>query len=311
MLSLPSTLSLSEAVYWAYLTVRRDRRHYVPFPRPITTERLRASLRPVVRRPIFIIGAPRSGTTFLGRCIGALPEVAYHFEPAAIQRSVQHVYRGTWSEREAQHAYTVVYRWLLRLHLDGDRRLADKTPRHCFIVPFLYRTFPDATFVHIVRDGRDAALSHSKKPWLQQAMEGAEQYGVGGNRFGPYPRFWVRPERERAFRTTTDYHRCIWAWKRHVEAAREGLADVPADQQHTMRYADWVRHPMREGGRLLDALGIAPEPSRQRLLATASTAHTRSVGAWRTELTAQQRAIATHEAGDLLEWVGGAASSPV
>src|SRR5947207_79174 len=39
------------------------------------------ALDPRLHRPIFIIGAPRSGTTFLGDCIGRMPEVSYHFEP--------------------------------------------------------------------------------------------------------------------------------------------------------------------------------------------------------------------------------------
>jgi hypothetical protein len=296
----PPPLTPADWVQWAYLTLRRDWKHYEPSSRPVTAERLRASLQPELRRPVFVFGAPRSGTTFLGSCIGALPEMSYHFEPAAIQRAVQYVYHGAWTEREAQRFYRAAYRWLMRRHLDGDLRLADKTPRHAFILPFLHRTFPDATYVHIVRDGRDAALSHSKKPWMSDEMEGTEQYGVGGNRFGPYPRYWVEPDRRDEFRHTTDYHRCIWAWSRHVGAALEGKKALPDGRYHEVRYERLVDAPHETANRLLDALGVHAPAARDRLHARAANAHDTSVGNWRDELTAEQRQAAAAEAGGLL-----------
>src|SRR5690606_19370506 len=42
-------------------------------PRPLTLSRLARLARPNLRRPVFLIGAARSGTTFLGGCVGALP----------------------------------------------------------------------------------------------------------------------------------------------------------------------------------------------------------------------------------------------
>ena len=46
----------------------------------------------------------------------------------------------------------------------GKPRWGDKTPLYMQHVPLLERLFPDAMFVHLVRDGRDAALSFLSMP---------------------------------------------------------------------------------------------------------------------------------------------------
>ena len=148
---------------------------------------------------LFVIGAPRSGTTFLS---GLLADTRYgrplesHFitryhdrlhrygdlsEPAAFSRLLRDIGR----ER-------AVMQW--KLPIDADRlrdempenvsfgdivnRLClmrrgspdanawgDKTPQYTRHVDVIHGIFPDAKFIYIVRDGRDVALSLLKKSW--------------------------------------------------------------------------------------------------------------------------------------------------
>ena len=46
----------------------------------------------------------------------------------------------------------------------GKARWGDKTPLYMQYLPLLERLFPDARFVHLIRDGRDAALSFLSVP---------------------------------------------------------------------------------------------------------------------------------------------------
>src|SRR6516165_8061861 len=135
------------------------------------------ALDPRLHRPIFIIGAPRSGTTFLGDCIGRMPEVSYHCEPRLTKALTGRVYDRSWSERRSAQVFRMSYSALVVTALHGGRRFADKTPENSFLVPFLAATFPAAQFVHIIRDGRDAAVSHAEKPWLTAAAAGDGRRG--------------------------------------------------------------------------------------------------------------------------------------
>jgi hypothetical protein len=301
---IPDPVTPIDLAEWAVLTLRRDWRQYESPPRPLTWERVEQSLAPTIQRPVFVIGAPRSGTSFLGRCLEVLPELSYHFEPAATQRAALRLYFDMWSVDEAEQFYRIVYRWLLRLHMDGDLRYADKSPRNCFLVSFLRRAFPRARFVHILRDGRDAALSHSKKPWLQAEAAESREQGVGGHHFGPYARFYVEENRVDEFETTSNYHRCIWAWRRHVESALDAQEDLTAGQYHEVRYEHLVHQPVKEGRRLLNFLDISNSRSRNFFLRYVQRAHTDSVGKWHTELSDEQRQTAAKEAGDLLYALG-------
>lgn len=292
----------------AWRTLADDRASYVRGGRPRLRD-VALTPFPPLRRPVFIIGAPRSGTTFLGRCVAALPEVSYHFEPVATKAAARYVHDGLWSERRARLFYRCVYRWLLRIHLDGGRRLAEKTPRNCFLVGFLARAFPGARFLLIVRDGRDAALSLLDKPWLRR--DGAEtgRREPGGYPYGPWAWFWVEPERRAEFEATTDLHRCAWAWRRYNEAALDGLAALPGSASLELRYEDLVRDPAAGSRRVLDFLEIDRRASRSAFAGVAAGASADSVGRWRGGLSAADRAVVEGEAGALLGRLGYGAGS--
>lgn len=53
----------------------------------------------------------------------------------------------------------------------GKHRFADKTPIHVLNLPFLAQLFPEARFIHIIRDGRDVALSYLDVAWGYQSLE--------------------------------------------------------------------------------------------------------------------------------------------
>src|SRR5207248_10237490 len=48
----------------------------------------------------------------------------------------------------------------------GVRRWADCTPEHLLYMARIKETIPDALIIHIIRDGRDVALSLSKQGWI-------------------------------------------------------------------------------------------------------------------------------------------------
>lgn len=304
----PITLRTLPSLAWR--TAISDRETYHG-PGYSSVRNLAASVFPAIRAPLFVIGAPRSGTTFLGRCVAALPSFSYHFEPVATKTAARYVCEGLWGERRSRVFYRAVYRWLLRIHMDGGKRFAEKTPRNCFTVGFLYRTFPDAQFLYIVRDGRDAALSHREKPWLRATSAGSGDRETGGYAYGPYPRFWVEPERREEFSKTTDLRRCLWAWRRHNEAALEHFASIPSRAVHRIAYEDFVRYQERESDHILDFLGIHERSARESFLTEARRGSTRSVGRWRGELTAGEIEVAEQEAGALLRRFGYAGSAIV
>lgn len=253
---------------------------------------------------MFIVGAVRSGTTFLGDCIGRLPEITYHHEPPATKAAGRYVHDGLWGFTRARWFYRTVYAWLVRVELDGKLRFSEKTPTNSLIIPFLARAFPRSQFLHIIRDGRDAAISHLQKPWLLGASKGSTIREPGGYLHGPYPPWWVERDRRAEFESTSDIHRMIWSWRRYTAAA---LRDGPAlgDSRYLeVRYEDLVSDPPSQSARMLDFLGIDRPSSRERFHEAASRADPSGAGAWRRELSLSDLAIVEADSGELLRRLG-------
>lgn len=56
-------------------------------------------------------------------------------------------------------------------YAQGKPRYADKTPIFIVQIPLLASLFPEAVFVHVVRDGRDVALSRQEVAWGTHRFE--------------------------------------------------------------------------------------------------------------------------------------------
>ncbi|MEY2403147.1 MAG: hypothetical protein QOD38_698, partial [Acidimicrobiaceae bacterium] len=84
----------------------------------------------------------------------------------------------------------------------GKPRYGDKTPRYVLSLPLLATLFPEARFVHIIRDGRDVAPSLMKAHWGPATITRAalnwqqqvEQGRTDGRALGPSRYLEIRYE---------------------------------------------------------------------------------------------------------------------
>ena len=148
--------------------------------------------------PVFVVGCGRSGTTLLRTILDAHPELAIAHEARFIPRlarrrsryernggfdtegliadldgnpAITHNLEMTADDLRAAlrsrsgeapvadypDAVARIFGAYARRH--GKRRWGDKMPGYVMQLPLLASLFPGAQFVHIVRDGRDVALS--------------------------------------------------------------------------------------------------------------------------------------------------------
>jgi Sulfotransferase family len=291
---------------WALKTGRAERRYHARLGRPTrrSPARLAASLWPSLDRAVFIVGAARSGTTFLGDCIGRLPEISYHHEPPATKAAGRYVHDELWSFRRARWFYRLVAAWLLRVELEGGLRFCDKTPTNALLIPFLDRAFPDCQVIHIIRDGRDAAASHMGKPWLRADAGASGVREPGGYLHGPWAPWWVEPERRAEFQATSDAHRMIWAWRRYTEAALRDGPPLGAGRYLELRYEQLVAQPGHESERILDFLDIREAASRAAFTDATGRVQAGSIGGWRRAFGPEELAQITADSGPLLASLG-------
>lgn len=241
-------------------------------------------------RLVFVVGSPRSGTTFLAGAIGSLSGFVDLGEVPPLKAAVPElvVLEPSEAARRLRRILTVAR----RVGLVGAIRGVEQTPELAHLVDVVRAAFPDARIVHIVRDGRDVACSLLEKPWLRPEQRKTDDAGVS---YGSYARFWVEPERREEFERASDARRAAWAWRRYVTAARSAHAQVVE-----IPYERMVDAPA-EVAAVLAAHLEAPVDT---LASALGQAHASSVGRYRADLDENQLADVLAEAGDLLRELG-------
>jgi hypothetical protein len=272
--------------------------------------------------PVFIVGAPRSGTTMLQYRLRNLPRISLptgesHFFIPLLRNQTQF---GDLSRVEniravlqAMHAQSRDFletdlhgmrfdagRLAAELHAqgrnslpaiisglfeinargEGKARWGDKTPYYVMHMQKLLEWFPTAQFVHLIRDGRDVALS------------------LFGRRhdFGVYNAYFA-----------AEY------WESYIEKGRAQARSLPSGQYLELRYEDLLAHPEETMRTLCAFLGedysaqlfeVAPvdDPGKTPLVHKPLRAD--NAGKWRTAMTRAQIRAFEGVAGNTLRELG-------
>lgn len=250
--------------------------------------------------PIFIVGAARSGTTWVYDMLASHPQVAGAYEtwlftmnqgvgalfgPAHFPPGHSGLGRSFTRPQVVEAARTFAST-LLAQRLGPDHRfLVEKSPSHVMTMPLIREILPEARFIHVLRDGRDVSVSvraaaHSWAPRWRES-------------FG------------RSVRASA------WAWKQTIRRVRRdgpGLGECLLE----IRYEELKADPQRGIARLFDHARVPWDPAviDQVAARTDFDANYRSsetgfrrrgrVGDWRTRLNLFDRLIFNLTAGDTL-----------
>lgn len=268
--------------------------------------------------PFFLLGPMRSGTTLVRLMLASHPHIAIppesHFLPElfkfekssaglAMQRSkiidwlLSHRrladfkldpawMRATLSSIEPftthQIACALFGEYARR---EGKVRWGDKTPRHRSFLPQLQSLFPEAKFIHVLRDGRDTALS----AWRAK--------------FGP--KSWAD---------------AVYDWRDAIRDVRKGQRTIPAESFLEVRYEELILHPESVLRKICSFLGEEYDSKMLRFSDAAqkevpsweSSWHSKlqkpldasNTGKWKTELSQGQLLLFNRVAGRELIAVG-------
>lgn len=241
-------------------------------------------------QPVFVVGSPRSGTTFLGRSIGSVGGFVDMGELAPFKGAMPGLVRLSTEPAAARIRRTLAV--TRRLGLVGSLRPIEQTPEGAFVIDAIFRAFPNARVIHMLRDGRDVASSLLELGWLSSETGAHDDVGYA---FGSAVKPWVEPERAAEFETTSDARRAAWAWRRYVSAALGA-----GERVHQVRYERLVEAPGEVAEELEEHLGV-PAGS---LSAPFGQVTGKSVGRYREDLTSEQVRDVLAESGDLLRELG-------
>ena len=265
--------------------------------------------------PLVVLGVSRSGTTLLRVILDRSPGIAIpdesFFVPLLARRSGRTVSAERFLDDVAR--IPTIRAWGLRpadieprirtgmptgaaiaaifeayAERAGKMRWGDKTPMYMRHLGLLESLFPDAQYVHLVRDGRDAALSFLEMPE------------------GTFTRTWAHP-------ATPAQFACLWG--EEVSDARALGRRVGAARYHEIRYEELVTDPDGVVAGICEfadipfeqamlayagAVDVSEKPHQQRLLRPP----TAGVRSWREDMSSEDVVAFEQVAGDVLRELG-------
>ena len=261
-------------------------------------------------RPFFIVGCPRSGTTLLRDLLRSHPRLTIppesHFIPGfyralgdpssdaeasqMVTRILKHPRIAMWGiEPQPEdvagcRSFGELTRRLYEMWANarGKPRWGDKTPHYVKEIPLLMRLFPDAQVIHIIRDGRDTALS-----WLRTRFEPQNLYMAAR------------------------------MWKEMVTKGRQDCACLAADACLELRYETLLARPESTMREVCDFLGepfaaevlrpsriVMPPHPGLTALSFRDEVVPENAAKWKEVMSPRQQALFESVAGDLLSELG-------
>jgi hypothetical protein len=287
-----------------------------------------------VQQPVFIIGAPHSGTHLLARAMKRSDGVHLTIGQSSVLRVIYAFARRPSIHDGRGEAAASVLRdafgqgWRITPHgcmecvpecreaagiTDGigpcatERGLqlyGDASPDLAYCAEALTSTFPDARIVQFIRDGRDVVACMLRDPailsWFKPSIANIDAEF-------PNPFFGVETEEDRVgWPGLSPAGKCALRWRGAVRQAARLRRSLPAEQLFTVRYETLIERPAATASAISEFVGVSLPAAQMRELRKTPTSV--SVGGWRGALSPDQAADVEMIAGEELRRVGYALS---
>jgi hypothetical protein len=292
-----------------------------------------------VSQPVFVLGAPHSGTDLLAGALkrstgfhltAGRPDVlrvtyAFARRPAIAtdrERGAARVLRDAYSDAwrispQACAECSAECRTMSGVPGPGPcvrergvQRFADASPDLLYSADVLLDAFPDALLLQIIRDGRDVVgemLGDERcLAWFKPGFANLDEVF-------PNPFLGVEDETERhRWSDASVAVKCALRWRGAVRLSARLRAQTPAEQLFTVRYEELVTRPGRVAPDLSAFLGAeVSKVTLSGLVRAVDREHrNRTVGSWRTRLSGKQARQVERIAGRELARLGYPLSAP-
>ena len=230
-------------------------------------------------RPVFIIGAPRSGTSMLYAILRRSAELTHWpGEAHEVWEADFHPALRGWesnaldaADADGPEGQRIKRSFLLVT--GGRKRLIDKTPRNALRVPFIDSLFPDARYVFLIRDGRDNinSLINAWRTPRYRTYRLPEPHRIPGVdpewwKFTLYPGW--RGDVDGPLQVV-----CARQWMSSYEAAASAFETIPS-RVIEVRYEDFVEDPVSGAEKICSFLEI---PFEETVASKAAEARSKPV----------------------------------
>ena len=199
--------------------------------------------------PVFIIGCGRSGTTILGNTLSQHNQIKYLNERRDLWHKSYPEF-DIWNRKKKKlKIYADEKDFILHKHkklsflffkeqvLSESKILLEKLPINSFRLNFLEKSFPNARYIYLTRNGLEVSRSIEKSikngNWFRNNNL-LELYDIEPN----------------------DYNRGIWEWKLSIDHSDQFFRNIDSNRFIHLSYKDFIESPNNKVRDIFDFLEL-------------------------------------------------------
>lgn len=203
----------------------------------------------------FIVSSGRSGTAMLHKALSSIDGVEMHHEYAVqiIQPLAVRRYLGLADAAESRRILAETYG--AAIHYSEQPHWGDSSNKLSWLIPDLAALFPEARFVHLVRDGRKVAGSYFRKLGTESyddrsnaVLQAFYDDPAGTPAPPPEKKYWWPVPRKgaadgQAFRLFDQFERIAWHWAEINRVILDEFSKLPERRKTLVRLEDLRSSP--------------------------------------------------------------------
>jgi len=151
------------------------------------------------------------------------------------------------TENDLNNEMIAQVKYIIKKHVPAEKKLVVKSVVNSLRILFIKKLFPNAKFIHVIRDGRDVACSLVKgnegKVWMHTKPPGWKE--------------WQKK--------TTGPVRGAWIWNTIIKTIREDSKKLSPNNYYEVKYENFVKNPEMTLRSLFSSLDLPFEKTQEEL----------------------------------------------
>ena len=219
-----------------------------------------------ITQPIFIVSSGRSGTQMMHKLISGSDQVEIHHE--YLCNIIQPLAVKSFMKLIPQHEIdkAICQSYGAAVHYSRKPIWIDSSNKASWLIPSLYSIFPNAKFIHLIRDGRRVVSSYYNKLnhecYVPDAVKSLSDFVLKKTKVQPPPekKYWwpiINNSRKEHldFLKKSQFEQIVMHWKIINKKIQTSLEKIPIEQRHFVKLEE-LTESQKTFDKLLGFIGI-------------------------------------------------------
>jgi hypothetical protein len=206
---------------------------------------------------VFVLSTGRTGTETMAALLSLANNVVSLHEPTpklyGISRIAYEHFSDPFAQKMLAEVFNILRGELLSMSLDSGLGYVETSPQVTFLAPVIFAAYPNARFIHLVRDPREVVRSGMRRKWFDGHF--SDEYRITPVLKSPAATKWG---------SYNPFQKILWLWSETNQWISQFLITLPPQNKAVFRSEDVFSGDPEIIHKLFDFIN-SPVPSKEKI----------------------------------------------